>query len=95
MNETDKAVEEINTAIATIVNRNILKQVAEKPNSRLLNLEETTNDTIKDWLKQKHSSTWAVFSISSEDSLEKAARWFQDQLDSFYTHFYLHGESKE
>jgi hypothetical protein len=92
MTSTDLAVEEINSTIANVVNRTILKQIAERPNSRLLNLEEIDCDTIEQWLRTKRTTIWSNYSISSRDSLEEAAEWFKGELDSLYRHYYLHGE---
>lgn len=81
-------IEIINEEIARVVNKQILLDITEQPTTRLINVDKVTSDEIKDWLRNKHSTTWSVWSIHSEDTLEKAAGWFKEQLDSFAAHIY-------
>lgn len=79
---------EINDTIAREVNRAILAKVAEKPESKLFNLEDLDVRVIKDFLRSKHCGTWSIYSISSEDTLDKAARWFSTEIFKLYEFMY-------
>lgn len=86
--DADEFVRSMNDEITTQINKAILHRVAVKPMSPLINLEDVTSEVIKDFLKSKHSSTWSIFSIGSQDSLEKAADWFKRELSLLYAFTY-------
>jgi len=75
-------------AVAIAINKAILASVAEKPSSPLINLEDVTIEQIKEFLRAKHTSSWSIFSISSNDSMEKAAHWFQRELGLLHSFLY-------
>ena len=75
--------------LITAINKAILGRVAEKPASPLINLEDASIEAIKDYLRSKHSATWSIYSISSDDTLEKAALWFKSELSNFHSFLYL------
>ena len=81
-------IELIKAEIAAQINKQVLLDIAEKPTSKLINVDKVSLDEIKDWLRDKHVATWSIYSIHSEDSMEKAAKWFKEQLDSFVSHLY-------
>lgn len=87
MVKVEEAVDAINASIRAI-NKQIVIDIANNPNTKVINLGDVDEDRIKNWLLSKHSSTWSIFSIGSEDSLGKAANWFAKELDSFYAYLY-------
>jgi hypothetical protein len=89
---SDKLTQELTDAVVININKAILQAVAQKPSSPLINLEDATIEQIKEFLGSKHTSNWSIFSISSEDSLEKAATWFQGELGKFHAFLYRNEE---
>lgn len=87
MSDTD-VITNLSEEIARTINKQVLIDLTLTPTTRLINVDKVDNEVIKDWLRSKQSSTWAIYSISSEDSLEKAASWFKSELDKFVSHLY-------
>lgn len=87
MSNTD-VITNLSEEIARTINKQVLIDLTLTPTARLINVDKVDNEVIKDWLRSKQSSTWAIYSISSEDSLEKAATWFKGELDKFVAHLY-------
>ena len=81
--------ENISKPLIIAINKAILGAAAEKPARPLINLEGATVEAVKDYLREKHTVTWAIWSISSDDSLEKAAEWFKAELVKFHSFLYL------
>ncbi len=81
---TDTLVTKINSLVAMQLNKVILRDIEQKPNSKILNLDKVTLDEIKDYILSKHSTEWARRSVLSDDGLEAASLWFKDELDKFY-----------
>jgi hypothetical protein len=86
--DPDLFLQEMDADITVAINKAIVSRVAEQPLVPLLNLEDITVESIKAFLGTKHTSTWSVFSIGSEDSMEKAAEWFKRELDLLYAFTY-------
>lgn len=84
----DDLTRELSDAVVIGINKAILSRVAEKPNTMLLNLEDVNLEVIKAFLQSKRSSTWSIWSIGSDDTLEKAASWFQREINLLYTFLY-------
>lgn len=71
------------------LNTQIVKAIAENP---LVNIQTTpigdaTLDDYKNYLRQMHTTLWGSFSIGSEKGLDKAAKWLQREVDSFFEFF--------
>lgn len=88
----DEFVRSMSDEITTQINKAILHQVAVQPMTPLMNLEDITGEVIKDFLRSKHTATWSIFSIGSEDSLEKATEWFKRELNMLYAFTYRSDE---
>ncbi len=84
----DSLTKQLSDAVVIGVNKAILARVAENPSTLLINLEDANIEAIEAFLKSKRSATWSTYSIGSDDTLEKAARWFQKELNSLYTFLY-------
>jgi hypothetical protein len=89
---SDKLTQELTDAVVININKAILQAVAVKPSSPLINLEDATLEQIKEFLRSKHTATWSIFSVSRTDSLEKAATWFQGELNQFHAFLYRNEE---
>lgn len=87
MTNTD-VISNLSEEIARTINKQVLIDLTLTPTARLINVDKVDNEVIKDWLRSKQSITWAIYSISSDDSLEKAATWFKSELDKFVAHIY-------
>lgn len=81
-------ISDMTEAVAINVNKAILASIAEKPTSPLINLEDATHDQIKAFLRSKRSTTWSLYSIGHEDSLDKAAVWFSRELGLLHAFLY-------
>jgi hypothetical protein len=81
-------IKELSEEITRAINLSLVNKVAEKPNIPLLNLEDVSIEVISKFLTSRHSSTWSIYSISSSDSLEAAAKWFKRELDLLYAFTY-------
>lgn len=46
----------------------------------------TLEDEVRAWLSEKHTSLWGNYMITADDSMEEAAKWFADELRSFWKH---------
>lgn len=46
----------------------------------------TLEDEVRAWLSEKHTSLWGNYMITADDSMEEAAKWFADELRSFWVH---------
>lgn len=74
----------ITSLMAAELNKLTLSTIEQRPNAKILNLEEVDLDTIKAYLRTKGSQEWARRSIASEDSMEQTADWFKRELDKLY-----------
>mgnify|MGYP001565500153 CR=1 FL=1 len=76
-------VEGITSAFTVEVNRAILRQIRNKPNSMILNLEDINDEKVKEFLASLHTQIWGHHTLYSADGYDRAAHWFTEQLRKF------------
>lgn len=79
-------VNDITDTMVFEINKAIMKKVAQKPNLKLLNLEDVTVENIASWLETFHSVEWGRFSVKDYDDKIKVADWFRRNLYEFYAY---------
>ena len=80
VDDTDKFV----LQTRAIWNKMIVKEIANNPTVLIPTLKEVTFEACKEYIRSRKVSIWGPTIISSEDDLDKAASWFQKQVNNLY-----------
>lgn len=66
------------------LNRAIMNELEVNPRARLLNLDELSDDVIKEYLRSLHTILWRDWNIISDDGMEKAVQFIKTLFDQIY-----------
>lgn len=75
---------EVQKQFALVLNKQVLRDIAEEPTSRILNLDRLSVEQLMVFMTSQHSQSWGRFDVGRMDTCQMAAEWFMKQLNALY-----------